>query len=407
MLPFCFYKTLNGERVVELNSLWNHLTGKNGNCSLLTTMRQMGIKETMRCSFPQQSGKKKTMPCADGKLLLTLLSGLDSNILDAQQNFIHNVMRQLLGRYHDVTKKIESRFSTVEFADDTLSVQTVKTDECLRFVYCTVIKLFAPTSDSRQDDMGVLNYLIKCGVRVPDGHRCCSLSDGECSFKNDDDVTQREKMLGAKSSGFIWGSTPYNNGVPALLGDFAIFMLMMLKLQKILPRQFNNLYQGVVRMGGNETVALAIVKYWQCNEEASSDQLWNELLEFDSTTTATTTTVSNDYVSMEKEMPSSEEEKSALTWIEDLGAKSCEVSAAKASLRVLLEIEIAAGSLPTTTPVAKISKSPPVNFRSFAKAALISVRDAIEQRLKTRTTFSSSHPPLQQPPRRKRRRRRS
>lgn len=404
MLPFCFYKTLNGKRVVELNSLWKHLTGKNGN--LLTTMRQMGITETMRCYFPQQSGNdKKKMPCADGELLLTLLSGLNSNILDAQQNFIHNVMRQLLGRHHDVTKKIESRFSTVEFADDMLSVQTVKTDECLRFVYCTVIKLFAPTSDPRQDDMGVLNYLIKCGVRVPDGHRCCSLSDGECSFKNDDDVTQREKMLGAKSSGFIWGSTPYNNGVPALLGDFAIFMLMMLKLQKILPRQFNNLYQGVVRMGGNETVALAIVKCWQCNEEAS-DQLWNELLEFDSTTTAPTTTASNNYVSVAMEKSSSEDEKSALTWIEDLGAKSCEVSAAKASLRVLLEIEIAAGALPTTTPVAKITKSPPFNFRSFAKAALISVRDAIEQRVKTKTTFSSSHPPLQ-PPRRKRRRRRS
>jgi prophage antirepressor-like protein len=83
-----------------------------------------------------------------------------------------------------------------------------------------------------------------------------------------------------------------------------------------------------------------------------------------------------------------------LDWIQDLGARRSELPAAKAQLRLLLEIELAAGALPRATAPAKIAKSPPVRLRSFADAALASVRDAVERRL---APLAAGHPSVKRP----------
>ena len=85
-----------------------------------------------------------------------------------------------------------------------------------------------------------------------------------------------------------------------------------------------------------------------------------------------------------------------LDWIKDLGAKRAEVPAAKASLRLIIEIEMTAGALPKDTAAAKASASPPVQFRSFAEAALASVRDAVERRLSPIVLGSTKRPRSQQ-----------
>lgn len=283
----CYYSILNSDKVVELTTLWKDLTGNRGDRALGSTMRHLGIKDTPKCAFPDQPGhaRDKQMPCANGQLLKTLLSGLTSEILESKQNFIQEVLAQLLG--HDVSAKIESRFATVEFTEDSLLVQTVQTAECPRFVYFTVLKMFAPAS--WPSDIfyrcGVQKYLQKCGVSMPEGlatsscaHEASANPSAKWSLDNDD-ITKYEKMLGAKSRGLIWGTSPYNNGEPALLGDFPIFVLTMMKLQTKMAREFKaqNLHQGIVMMGGNDKVALAISKHWR-DERAA--QPWNELLQF-------------------------------------------------------------------------------------------------------------------------------
>lgn len=72
-----------------------------------------------------------------------------------------------------------------------------------------------------------------------------------------------------------------------------------------------------------------------------------------------------------------------LSWIDDIGATRAEVPGAKASMRLLFEIEIAAGALPKDTATSKFTTAPPLRFRALAEAALASVRDAVQRRLST------------------------
>jgi hypothetical protein len=86
-------------------------------------------------------------------------------------------------------------------------------------------------------------------------------------------VTDYEKMLGSQSTGLVWGHSTYNNGARALHGDFPIFILVMMKLRTREAREFqaHNFHQGVVMMGGNDEVALAMSRHWR---EQREEQPW-------------------------------------------------------------------------------------------------------------------------------------
>jgi hypothetical protein len=66
-------------------------------------------------------------------------------------------------------------------------------------------------------------------------------------------------------------------------------------------------------------------------------------------------------------------------WKTDIGAERKEIPAAKAMLKTLFEIEVAAGALPRS-PAPDYS-SPQMRFRQLVEASLASVRAAIQKRL--------------------------
>ncbi len=133
-----------------------------------------------------------------------------------------------------------------------------------------------------------MKYLEKCGVKLPDELASIIPSEivlanppAEPTWDNLDDITDYEKMLGTKSSGIVWGHSTYDNGKKALHGDLPVFILVMMKLRTREARQFQGqaLHQGVVMMGGNDQVALAISKHWRDEREGTTTP-WKELLQF-------------------------------------------------------------------------------------------------------------------------------
>jgi len=283
----CDYATRgDGVKVIELTSLWKELTKKQGDRELNKTLRYLGTT-TDSCPFPSQTGhaKDKRMPCADGQKLKELLSGLNSTVLNEKQNFIQEVLAQLLG--HDCSARVVSRFTEAKMIPGSESVKIIKSsvDVPPQFVLFTVLKMFAPACDPSSVfyHRGVCKYLEKCGVSMPNGLAHAPTGEGAAanpSWSLDDDtISDYEKKLGSKSSGLTWGRSPYNKGELALQGDLPVFVLVMMKLQTKHARQFRGqtLHQGVVMMGGNDKVALAISEHWR---DQRALQPWNELLQF-------------------------------------------------------------------------------------------------------------------------------
>jgi hypothetical protein len=71
--------------------------------------------------------------------------------------------------------------------------------------------------------------------------------------------------------------------------------------------------------------------------------------------------------------------EATLDWCSDLGALRKEIPAAKATLRALFEIEVAAGALPKNPQL--MCGAPQIQFRHLAAAALRSSRSSVRQRL--------------------------
>lgn len=284
------------QKVVELNSLWKILTGKRGDRAVETTKRVLGLTtdDMQSTSFPDQAGHAKTkmMPCANAQILKKLLSGLDVSILEEKQDLVKKVLADL---GHPVIDKVESRFSKFNIISDDNAISIVKEDDGTpRFVLFSILKMFAPRCNPADvfHRHGVRKYLEKCGVKLPEDLADATLDNiaSACpTWDLNDDITDYEKMLGAKSSGIVWGHSTYDNGKKALHGDLPVFILVMMKLRTREARQFQGqaLHQGVVMMGGNDQVALAISKHWREERESSNatptttqNQPWKELLQF-------------------------------------------------------------------------------------------------------------------------------
>ena len=288
------------EKVVELNSLWKILTGKQGDRAVDATKRVLGLDvddgQIPTIIFPDKTGpaKNKMMPCANAHLLKKLLSGLDASILEEKQDFVKKVLVDL---GHPVVGKVASRFAKFNIISDDNAVSIVKEDDGTpRFVLFSVIKMFAPSCSPANIFYrnGVMKYLEKCGVKLPEGLADAESSDSASAsypancltWDLNDNITDYEKMLGAKSSGLVWGHSTYDKGSRTLHGDLPVFILVMMKLRTREARQFQGqaLHQGVVMMGGNDQVALAISKHWRDEREnatpTTQNQPWKELLQF-------------------------------------------------------------------------------------------------------------------------------
>ncbi len=288
------------EKVVELNSLWKILTGKQGDRALNATKKALGIDNILESTFPEQPGhvKSKLMPCANAQLLKKLLSGLDASILKAKQDLAKKVLADLGNPIVDEVKSRFAKFNVIS-NDNAISIVT-EDDGTPRFVLFSVIKMFAPAClpSFVFYNRGVMTYLDKCGVKLPE-NLADAISPDIASAKslveplwdnlsNDDGITDYEKMLGSKSSGLVWGHSTYDKGSKALHGDLPIFILVMMKLRTREARKFQGqaLHQGVVMMGGNDQVALAISKHWRDERENTTtthhhyQQPWKELLQF-------------------------------------------------------------------------------------------------------------------------------
>ena len=224
------------------------------------------------------------------QLLKKLLSGLDASILEENQDLVKKVLADL---GHPVVDKVESRFGKFNIISDDNAVSIVKEDDGTpRFVLFSVIKMFAPSCDAYHVfyDRGVMKYLEKCGVKLPDdladarpnGRASASYPANCPAWDLNDDITDYEKMLGAKSSGLVWGHSTYDKGSKALHGDLPVFILVMMKLRTREARQFQSqaLHQGVVMMGGNDQVALSISKHWRDERRGENTTPWKELLQF-------------------------------------------------------------------------------------------------------------------------------
>jgi hypothetical protein len=86
-----------------------------------------------------------------------------------------------------------------------------------------------------------------------------------------------------------------------------------------------------------------------------------------------------------------------LDWQQDLGASRKEIPAAKAALKLLFEIELAAGALPKNTKLNP--NQPQVQYRALAEGALSSSRTSIRTRIDTIAAANHCHPPPQKRPR--------
>jgi hypothetical protein len=206
------------EKVVELNSLWKILTDERGDRVLKTTSKLLGIDNILKSTFPEQPGhiKSKLMPCANAQLLKKLLSGLDASILEAKQDLVKKVLADL---GHPVVDEVKSRFAKVNIISDENAISIVKEDDGIpRFVLFSVIKMFAPACSPANIFYrnGVMEYLKKCGVKFPKDLETAESKDSAAlcnspakplwdNIDDDGSITDYEKMLGAKSSGLVWG----------------------------------------------------------------------------------------------------------------------------------------------------------------------------------------------------------
>jgi hypothetical protein len=285
----------SGPKVVELSTLWKIMTGKRGDRALNSTKVLLGLPELPKLSFPEQPGheKEKLMNCADGVLLKTLFRGLDASTLKKKQDFAREVLAALGS---PLEGSLDSRFANIKIIQDSPDVIIVKGSDDLRssprFVVFSVIKMFAPACNPSCVfyNRGVFSYLKSCGVSYPEGltgdisrDTASANPSSSVSWSLDDDhsdVTAYERTLGAKSSGLVWGRSPYNQGAKALLGDLPIFILVMMKLRTKEARSFQSqaFHTGVVMMGGNDEVALAISGHWR--EQREAVQPCNQLLQF-------------------------------------------------------------------------------------------------------------------------------
>ena len=82
----------------------------------------------------------------------------------------------------------------------------------------------------------------------------CPAADELASSANPfslDIILQEERTLGGQSEGIIYGSSPYDKGRPALLGDFQILQLVLQRLRSVEARTMNMrvFRQGIYLMG--------------------------------------------------------------------------------------------------------------------------------------------------------------
>ena len=93
-------------------------------------------------------------------------------------------------------------------------------------------------------------------------------------------ISEHEKAAGAKSEGLTFGPCcDYNGSKLVLLCDLEIVFLVLMRLRTSEVRELQAVvsHQGLVIMGGNATVATAMVNHWKAEREAKPS---NVLLQF-------------------------------------------------------------------------------------------------------------------------------
>lgn len=289
-------------KVVALANLLCHLTGTRGDKQLMSLFRRSGRSVTLgrvptdvpglcMAAFPGQPGhaSNKPMTASTRRGLEWLLREMDQETLDTHRNFLLALLTEL-DPVCGPMPSLQTRFPKVQMvAGSTSQVQVVLGMDRPRMVLPSLLASFAPNLHVTRVTLSLCAYLWRCNVSIPvdivEQLECAySMTHGDmsptpCTTPFEDTLLPYERALGLKSHGLILGPSSYNNGIPALLADFPIVVLVLLRLRTLEARQLVSgaFHQGLVMMSGNADVAQAIASHWQSERAA---QPTNALLQF-------------------------------------------------------------------------------------------------------------------------------
>lgn len=297
------------QRRIELTTLWKHLTGQRGDKALASLLRRSGHAGPP-CTvpegaaglgvqpFPGQRGHKsdKRMPCADAEGLLWLMAETDDAFLETHRDLLVDIVAHL-GGDAQVARAVRSRYPSLAMIENDTSLvhMVLRQDDVPRVALYSLLKAFSPARNPAELFLhrGVAKYLQQLDVSMPGNLSFdVAFATSEDKFQEApsvDDTLQRafdhesilpyERQLAAKSQGLIHAPCAYNNGTPVLLADFPVVVLVLFRLKTAEARslQLGNFHQGLVLMGGNDDVAVAMSQHWKAERDAKPS---NQFLQF-------------------------------------------------------------------------------------------------------------------------------
>jgi hypothetical protein len=295
-----------GKKRVEMTTLWKQLTGVRGDKALASMLRRSGhtgpvctvpsgVAGVTTKTFPGQRGHKgdKLMPCADAEGLLWLMAEMDAAALEAHRSVLMKVV-EYLGGDTRVAATVQSRYPSmklIENSNDSVHM-VLRQNDVPRVALFSLLKSFAPTYNPSClfHHRGLEKYFTELGISMPDylstnfgpptsEERLHDDAAGGMLKRAFDSILPYERQLAAKSRGIVLGPCDYNNGTPVLLADFPVVVLVLFRLKTLEARslQLGNFHQGLVLMGGNDDVALAMSQHWRAERDAQPS---NQFLQF-------------------------------------------------------------------------------------------------------------------------------
>jgi hypothetical protein len=299
----------NGQRRIELTSLWKHLTGRQGDKALASLLRRSGhagpsctVPESMvglsTRPFPGQRGhpSEKAMPCADAQGFLWLMAETDDAFLETHRDLLVDIAAHLGGDVQ-VAHAVRSRYPSLAMVENSANLVhlVLRRDDVPRVALFSLLGVFAPLCNPSAifHFKGLKEYLRTLGIcmpsnlssDVPPGTSKDKFQDSDETNSNIErafdstDILPYERQLAAKSRGIVLGPCAYNNGTPVLLADFPVVVLVLFRLKTLEARQLQlgNFHQGLVLMGGNDDVAVAMSQHWKAERDARPS---NQFLQF-------------------------------------------------------------------------------------------------------------------------------
>lgn len=286
-LPFV---RADGEEMIVLKNLVRRILGRRPEWKMQMLARRLGQawENERGFRFDSFAGTRRGQEiAATSEGVQTFVRQLDQERIDEARDLLVAVVRRL-----DASAELDlvSAHRRVTLAGSGAASGEVVFTKRGTTPYLVVASLlnrfgvlntnYATVMYGRSGSAGILRYLLKCAVELPDDVEQ-KMSSGPSSEGPDyqsvehcstdgaeyfaEEAEDYEKVIGARSQGIKWASTLWDKGRETLCADFPAVVLIINRLRTPAARNFRlgMLEMGLLMTSGDERVAQSFARYWQ------------------------------------------------------------------------------------------------------------------------------------------------